>query len=1089
MFRTIKAAIVFGWLLIPLLASSQAFEWNRTFGRFGLMFFANDVATDEESNSYTTGYFSGTVDFDPGPNVYNLVSEGGYDIFIVKLNSDGELVWARRMGGNQFDVGVSVAVHNGFVYITGHFQSTSFEVSDNLPSLSTTGLSDTYISKLDYNGNVHFAGSIGGPAYNDTPGCITVDNEGNVMLTGYFSGTADFDPSSANFNVNSNAGNTVVYILKLNADCQLQWARYIRGFGLNNSQMGISIAANDTRDIYVTGYFSGTADFDPGASDVLVTATGANDTFVLKLTEDGLFTWIKQIGGSFSVRPLDICVDGNQNLLICGKFIQTVDLDPNSGSLVFDSNTTDIYVVKLDAQGSLIWGAAFGGSSTDVPNSICKDTANNIYITGRFGGGVDFNLNDNSSGFLTAISGSDAFLCVLTPTGDFIWNMSFAGAGSEEGNGVSVTSTGEVLVCGNFTSTTDFDFSTPNTATPPKGNQDGFLVKINQSDFCPWILGADCDDNDPCTMSDQIQSDCTCMGVFVDSDGDAVCDALDVCASGAEPGSPCDDGDACTINDVIREDCGCSGALSDTDFDGTCDAYDMCPGGPEVGASCNDNNPCTINDIVTNDCVCIGSPSVPQYVSINHVQCGAYSWNGQQLASTGLYQDTLQNQFGCDSIVTLNLTILQFSYAAQSILASAATITAGSSIVLNANGGSLGNGAQWVWYSNACGGNQLGVGNNLSVTPTATTSYYVRAEGSCNTTECTSLQVIVNPVTCGPTTISATATAICSGTSTQLAVQGYLATGAVWKWYKNGCGAGASIGTGPTLTASPTTNTTYFVRAEGGTCGISSCLSIAIAVSTTPNKPVSIFGPTSGMCAIQNISYSIASVAGVSSYQWTVPTGVTITSGQGTNQITVNFGTGIGNNNSCGNPSICVRSVNSCGFSAYQCLLISTLPTAPSSITGSTAPCMNQVSSYSCPSVIGASSYQWSVPSGWSINSGQGSSQASIIAGSGTGSISVKAVNACGQSPNKSITVRAKSCIVSMPMEINIWPNPASERLNIDVESDAALNYQIFNLSGEKILEGIIKSSVDISGLAAGIYIIHVAVNEESYFEKIIVSN
>jgi YbbR domain-containing protein len=74
-------------------------------------------------------------------------------------------------------------------------------------------------------------------------------------------------------------------------------------------------------------------------------------------------------------------------------------------------------------------------------------------------------------------------------------------------------------------------------------------------------------------------------------------------------------------------------------------------------------------------------------------------------------------------------------------------------------------------------------------------------------------------------------------------------------------------------------------------------------------------------------------------------------------------------------------------------------------------------------------------------------------------------------------------------MEINIWPNPASERLNIDVESDAALNYQIFNLSGEKILEGIIKSSVDISGLAAGIYIIHVAVNEESYFEKIIVSN
>ena len=161
---------------------------------------------------------------------------------------------------------------------------------------------------------------------------------------------------------------------------------------------------------------------------------------------------------------------------------------------------------------------------------------------------------------------------------------------------------------------------------------------------CPSIqkdIGDPCDDNDVCTINDEVQSDCSCAGTFQDSDGDGVCDALDVCPGGPEPGTPCDDGDPntsgeviltdcscavpdcpsqyanigfpcddndeCTIDDEIQADCSCAGTFQDSDGDGTCDANDVCPGGPEPGTSCDDNDVCTINDEIQSDCSCAGT--------------------------------------------------------------------------------------------------------------------------------------------------------------------------------------------------------------------------------------------------------------------------------------------------------------------------------------------------------------------------------------------------------------------------------------------------------------------------------------------------
>jgi len=125
------------------------------------------------------------------------------------------------------------------------------------------------------------------------------------------------------------------------------------------------------------------------------------------------------------------------------------------------------------------------------------------------------------------------------------------------------------------------------------------FVLISNCDSTP------CDDNDPCTLNDITQPDCTCVGTYADTDDDGICNAQDACDNTLE-GTSCDDGDACTVNDIIQNDCSCSGTLADTDADGICDANDLCPG-VEPNTACDDNNPCTLNDQILADCSCSGT--------------------------------------------------------------------------------------------------------------------------------------------------------------------------------------------------------------------------------------------------------------------------------------------------------------------------------------------------------------------------------------------------------------------------------------------------------------------------------------------------
>ncbi|MFN8316686.1 MAG: hypothetical protein U0T32_09595 [Chitinophagales bacterium] len=201
------------------------------------------------------------------------------------------------------------------------------------------------------------------------------------------------------------------------------------------------------------------------------------------------------------------------------------------------------------------------------------------------------------------------------------------------------------------------------------------------------------------------------------------------------------------------------------------------------------------------------------------------------------------NNTACASVT---ITVNTLSTDPTSAAASPATICNGSSSTLTLTGGGGGTGAVIKWYTGSCGGTLAGTGNSLSVSPTTTTTYYGRYEGTCNNTACVTTTVTVNTLSTAPTGITGTTT-ICNGGSTTLTVSGGSAgTGATAEWFTGSCG-GTSAGTGNSITVSPTSNTTYYVR-YNGTCNTTSCASQLVTVNTLSTSPTSASASPATIC-------------------------------------------------------------------------------------------------------------------------------------------------------------------------------------------------------------------------------------------------
>ena len=414
------------------------------------------ITVDRSGNSYAVGYFlSASIAFESD----TLSNAGGHDLYLVKYDPDGNVVWAKSAGGVSDDYGISVAVDSSDnIYLTGYFLSPNIVFgADTLRN--TGGASDIFLVKYDAGGNVLWAKSAGGDN-SDHVESIAIDRTGNILLTGgFYSSSITFDSVTL---TNLNPGSDI-FIVKYDPAGNALWAKSTGG---NDNDVGIGVAVDPAGNAYITGFFqSSSITF---GSDVLLRTNGAS-MFVAKYSADGNVVWAKTAGGNSVNDAYGIAVDDSGNSFVTGFYYAL--------SLVFGSDTLtsgggyDIFIVKYNRNGNVVWARSYGGSAGDFGLAVAAEESGYSYVTGYFRSptlviGPDTLVNSG---------GSDLYVAKLDPAGDPQWAMSVGSGTVVEGFGIGVDGSGNSYVTGYYHAASVV--FVPDTLISA-GSDDMFIAKI-----------------------------------------------------------------------------------------------------------------------------------------------------------------------------------------------------------------------------------------------------------------------------------------------------------------------------------------------------------------------------------------------------------------------------------------------------------------------------------------------------------------------------------------------------------------------------------------------------------------------------------
>ncbi|MBK9108730.1 MAG: T9SS type A sorting domain-containing protein [Saprospiraceae bacterium] len=300
---------------------------------------------------YICGLFAGTVDFDPGAGVVQQISNGSFDLFILKLNRTGDFVWVKTAGGSNFDVAYQIAmdtINGGHVYITGRFRlAVDFDPGPGTHVITALGVDDIFILKLDQNGQFIWAKDLGGPGFGEG-NALVIDQQvdGGLYLAGRIGGgSVDLDPGTGVHNVTA-VGTTDMVICKFDKDGNFKWAKQMGGAGSETNANSIS---KHGAYLYISGFFANTIYFDNNNALQLKSA-GSSDVFILKLEDSGNFNWVKEMGGSEYDIGLSMALDAEGKIHITGDYFSRSIICGNDELVNKDStfNTVDVFIAKLD---------------------------------------------------------------------------------------------------------------------------------------------------------------------------------------------------------------------------------------------------------------------------------------------------------------------------------------------------------------------------------------------------------------------------------------------------------------------------------------------------------------------------------------------------------------------------------------------------------------------------------------------------------------------------------------------------------------------------------------------------------------------
>ena len=386
----------------------------------GSMFeYATGLVTDDEGNIYITGVFSDTVDFDSGTEEFILSTPGDLDIFVLKLNPQGEFVWAKQIGGVDYEETTAIGYSpKGYITMTGYMYNTvDFNPGPDEFLLDCDGGADSFILFLNKDGEFVSVKKLGGLEL-----ILALDMDvhasGDIFVTGYFSGTVDFNPHPDQQNLQTASESSLsLYILHLDAEGNYKKSMITHG----GKAMSMGIAVDSDTNAYLTGYFYETVNFDPdslaGDGNTFLSDNNYNG-FVMKVNNKGELAWARHQKSDHPFFSYDVAVNSKKEVHVSGFFEVQADfnLSPEQEFMMTkkSNNATDAYLLVLDENGVFKNAYQFGGVDFIDDHNMAIDLEDNIYLAAHFETGVDINPLPDEELTVTAILYRDSYLIRLS---------------------------------------------------------------------------------------------------------------------------------------------------------------------------------------------------------------------------------------------------------------------------------------------------------------------------------------------------------------------------------------------------------------------------------------------------------------------------------------------------------------------------------------------------------------------------------------------------------------------------------------------------------------------------------------------------
>ena len=1028
------------------------------------------IATDASDNIFICGNFTGTnVNFNPlVSGADSLRTSNGQDGFIAKYNSSGQLQKVIRFGNSSTDFATKVYVDstNNVYLLAGIFGTVYMDNSTSF-SVYLSGGSGA-MALVKYNNNLVYQVGRSLKTSTGATGDILSDikvSATNIYVTGQLANkTVNFNPGGT-IDTLSSIGSTDIFVAKYNSTLICQWAY---NFGGIYGDGGNGIDLDNSGNIYLTGFFRGQSidmsPLDGNLGDNQISEAGGSnsgDVFVAKYSPGMAYQWAFNIGAGLFDQGNSLIVNKTtSDVYVAGSLqtdVLTVDFDPSSTTTnTFNGlGLNDMFIASYNTSGAFRWAKGIGGAQDDVASAITFDASNNVILTGYFQtSGVNFGNGIS----LTSLGGKDVCVAVFTPAGVTSSGFNVAGPGNEQGNAITYSAAGKVLVAGELYASGDYD---PTAAVKTitfqggAGYVDGFVAR--------YLLCS------PPAITTQPVNKTTCTGTSV---------TLSAVATGAtsyqwKKGGVVVSGATSatyTISSPASTDAGTY----------TIDVINTCSTVTSSGAVLTVNTPVSITTAPVSVTVCSGS-SAGLSVAASGIPSPTYQWNKRGVAISGqttstfsiastvltdsaMYSVTVTNS--CNTITTTPVAIVVNAIptittqpSASSTLCSGqafnASVTASSTIAIT---------YQWKKAGTTIISGQTA--SSMSIASIATSdasTYTVDVTNSCGTVTSSGDILTVNssPII----TVQPISQSVCSGLSVGFSVSAIGTPAPVFQWNKNGVAITGQTSSSFSIGTASQSDAAAYTVSVSNSCKNVNSIPATLIVNTIPSITTDPASLT--LCAGTAASFSVTA-SGASTYQWQKNgTDISVNGTGSTYTITSPVAA------DAGNYSVLIS--NSCGSSpSTSAVLTVNTPPQLGSVTGSQSVCVGISVSFTASGTTGVPAPTFNWTKNGTIIGGATSNVLTIASpqASDAGMYQITATNTCGMdtSTTAKLTVNQNTTIVTQPSNQSVCALGNTITFNV-ITAGTNLSYQWMqgstSLTDNTVFAGSQTNTLTVSNVSA----------------------